>query len=288
MVHLLLDLNRPQEAFSYTERSRARGFLDLLANRQLRVGGAGDQSLLDRVRQSKREMVRLSEAARRAEGEAVSEAERELEEARAAYRKLLEELRSQNPDLTDFVEVRPVDAARIRARLTGDVALVGYYVTAEDTLAFVVRSGRISAHKLALPRSDLSGMVARVRRLLQNFTPAEEELKRLYDGLVAPLAGDLAGVSSVGVLPHDVLNYLPFAALKAADGAYWSDKVFLFVSPSASVLALLLRREEERFGPAGGLLAVGNPDLGDAPGAYVASESSVVGLMFIAVRLTSP
>lgn len=67
----------------------------------------------------------------------------------------------------------------------------------------------------------------------------------------------------VGVLPHGVLHYLPFAALMSAPGRYWSQDVKLFSSPSASVLELLLKREDDRFGPAGGLLSIGNPDLGD-------------------------
>jgi len=117
LVHLLLDLDRAPEAFAYSERSRARGFLDLLANRQLDVGGAGDQSLLDRVRAHKQAVVQLGERVRRAEGEELVAAEQELSRIKAELKQSLEQLRSRNPDLTDFVEVRPVEAEIGRAHV---------------------------------------------------------------------------------------------------------------------------------------------------------------------------
>jgi CHAT domain-containing protein/Tfp pilus assembly protein PilF len=263
MVHLLLDLDRAPEAFAYSERSRARGFLDLLANRQLDVGGAGDQSLLDRVRAHKQAVVQLGERVRRAEGEELVAAEQELSRIKAELKQSLEQLRSRNPDLTDFVEVRPVEAEQIRGRLPPKVALISYYVTGADTIAFVIRSDRVRAHRLPLARAELKALVERTRSVMQTFTPVEPELRRLWAGLVAPLEADLEGATSVGVLPHGVLHYLPFSALQSGPGTYWADRVFLFQSPSASVLDLLLQREELRFGPAAGLLSVGNPDLRD-------------------------
>ena len=143
------------------------------------------------------------------------------------------------------------------------IALVSYYLTERDTLAFVLTNNRIHCHQLSLKRKLLEKKVGTLRTLLQEFVPAEKELEDLYNDLVAPLVDNLQQVHSVGLLPHRVLHYLPFAALRTQTGSYWSEKVNLFSSPSASVLRFLLERQSQRLGPLGDLLAVGNPDLSD-------------------------
>jgi CHAT domain-containing protein len=263
MVHLLVSLGEAEQAFSFTERARARGFLDLLANRQIEVGMAGDQALLERLRLAREALAPLSEAVRRAPDEERDAAEAALQAARQTYLELVEQVRQAQPDLADFIEVRPVAAEEVRARLPEDVALVSYYVTGQDVLAFVLRQDRLSAHRLALGRAEVNRRVTELRSLVERFAPAEAELQALYRELVAPLEAGLAGARAVCVLPHDALNYLPFAALMPGADGFWSDSVELFFGPSASVLLQLVRREEARFGPGGGLLSLGNPDLGD-------------------------
>ncbi|HSA21849.1 MAG TPA: CHAT domain-containing protein, partial [Myxococcota bacterium] len=279
MIHLLVELGESEAAFAYTERSRARGFLDLLANRQIEVGIAGDQVLLERLRRAREELVPLGEAVRRAAPEERAAAEADLARARQEYLDLLEQMRRAQPDLADFVEVRPASAAEIQARLPEGVALLAYYVTRRDVLVFVLRRDGLGALKLPISREELARRVAEVRSLIEAFSPVEAELTALYRDLVAPLADDLGGLQSVGVLPHDVLNYLPFAALMPGPGVYWGDRVELFVDPSASVLMQLLHREDARFGPAGGLVALGNPELGDPALAlpFAEQEAAAVG-----------
>ena len=87
MVHLLVDLGQVREAFSYTERSRARGFLDLLANRQLSVGSAGDKNLLDRLRENKRQLGNLAEQIRLKQGQAKQAAQQKLAVAQHRIRR---------------------------------------------------------------------------------------------------------------------------------------------------------------------------------------------------------
>ncbi len=263
MIHLLLDTGKNELALEYSERSRARGFLDLLANRRVKVGGSGNQEMFKQVRRLRRKLAPLAEEVRRTEGKERKAAEAAFVRARKEYREKFEQLRRLQPALTDFIEVRPADTPEIRNQLPEDVALLAYYVTSADTIAWVIRKNGVQAHRLSLGKKDLQSRVEKVRRLLQNFSPADRELRGLYDVLIRPLKRDLAGIRNLGVLPHDVLNYLPFAALQAGDSEYLSDRYRVFTAPSASVLRVLLRRQRDRFGPAGGLLALGNPALGD-------------------------
>jgi CHAT domain-containing protein/Tfp pilus assembly protein PilF len=279
MIHLLLDTGKNQLALEYSERSRARGFLDLLANRQVKVGGSGNQEMFKEVRRLKKKLAPLAEAVRRTTGEKRAAAEKAYQAAQQAYREKFEQLRRLQPALTDFIEVRPAGTKEIREQLPDDVALLAYYVTSQDTIGWVIRKDAIKAHRLSPAKQDLQSRVGKVRKLLENFSLADPDLKKLYDDLVRPLEEDLLGIRRVGILPHDVLNYLPFAALKTGKSAYLSDRYRVFSAPSVGVLQVLLRRQQEQVGPAGGLLALGNPTLGDPaldlP--FAEKEASAVG-----------
>ena len=279
MIHLLLETGKDELALEYSERSRARGFLDLLANRRVKVGGSGNQEMFKEVRRLKLRLAPLAEEVRRTEGKERKAAEAALARAQETYREKFEQLRRLQPALTDFIEVRPSGTKEIRGQLPDDVALLAYYVTAEDTIAWVIKKDGVRAHRLPPTKKKLQKRVGRVRRLLENFSPADRDLKKLYDQLIRPLEKDLEGVASLGVLPHDVLNYLPLAALQSGPSSYLSDRYRVFIAPSASVLQVLLHRQRDRFGPAGGLLALGNPSLGDPalelP--FAEKEASAVG-----------
>jgi len=80
----------------------------------------------------------------------------------------------------------------------------------------------------------------------------------LYDLLIKPVKPYLAK-RRVGIIPHGILHYLPFAALKQADRYLVSDYA-LFYLPSATVYKYC-RQKEKTF--TGNVLALGNPDLND-------------------------
>ena len=208
-------------------------------------------------------MARLAEEVRRAPDKERDQAAAALARARETYLEMLNKLRAINPELTDFVEVRPATPKEIQQILSVEVALLAFYVTDESTIAWVITHDKIVGKRIEVEQKKLAEQVSQVRRLIENFAPINTELMQLYSLLVKPLAAELQGYRFVGVLPHDVLNYLPFSALKPDSKTYWSDSVRIFASPSASVLAVLHKRFMERFGPAGGLLSMGNPALGD-------------------------
>jgi CHAT domain-containing protein len=80
----------------------------------------------------------------------------------------------------------------------------------------------------------------------------------LYRQLVEAARADIRGTRVV-VVPHDVLHYLPFAALRSPAGRWLVEDYALSTLPSASVLKFLAGKGSQGNAAA---LAVGNPDVG--------------------------
>ncbi len=156
----------------------------------------------------------------------------------------------------------PLDADAVQAALPQRVALVAFHLSQHGCAAFVLRRDRVVARQLAVGRAELRDRIARLRQALEHLSPVDGALRRLHGALIEPLAAELRGAAVIGLLPHDALHYLPFAALRPAGGGWWSDEVRLFRAPSAGGLVNLLQREQRRCGPAGPTLALGDP----APG----------------------
>jgi CHAT domain-containing protein len=111
----------------------------------------------------------------------------------------------------------------------------------------------------ALARA-LAEPVSRMRRAILD-TGSSDYLRisrTLYDRLTAPIQSHLDGPNLL-IIPHGVLHYLPFNAL-VSDGQYLIDQYSIRMLPSSSVLMFLKARGDRRDS----LMALGNPDLGDA------------------------
>src|SRR5262249_22548388 len=81
----------------------------------------------------------------------------------------------------------------------------------------------------------------------------------LYQELIQPILPYASGKELI-IVPHDVLHYLPFHALRSPDGRYLIEKYPVYYLSSASLLQFVTEKRKT-----GGekVLAFGNPDLGD-------------------------
>jgi CHAT domain-containing protein len=105
----------------------------------------------------------------------------------------------------------------------------------------------------------------------------EKPLTDLYEILIKPVEKELAGKKHLVVVPHGMLHYLPFQALRNQEGKYLIESYTVSYLPSASVLKYA--REKNR-GNHADLFAVANPvtDLSPLPAAEV--EAREVSALF--------
>ncbi|MCH8157065.1 MAG: CHAT domain-containing protein, partial [Nitrospinae bacterium] len=265
LILLLLDTGKVEESFEFAERAKSRSFIDLLGNQKIDLKNDVSQKLYDRLTAQKQSIRTTEEAvgAARAKGDE-AEAKRlagELVEARNRYQDLLIEAKEQNPEISSFVTVESIALPELYELLDESVGLVEYLVTKNELVAWVVTKGNIEVRRTPVTEAELNATVKDYRDRIQNLAPLEDQARKLYGWLVAPVEPLVEKKRVVGIIPHGLLHYISFASLTDGE-SYWIERHPLFYSPSASVLKYTFARKFEK-GEVTKVLALGNPDLGD-------------------------
>lgn len=285
----LIETGRFREAFSYSERARARALVQLLGNRRLRARRGDDPELVDELEAVRRRLHELESR----EGATGSTA-RELDEARRRFEDLLVRSQVLAPGYAELVRVAPLDLETLQAEvLDAETTLVSFFLLGDRVVAWVIDREEVAFTVTELSRSDLdlppclSGEIVRRarRRGVERLGPCRSAMElstEIYRKLMAPLMPFIRHERLV-LIPHDALHRLPFAALQnPRTGRYLIEDYTLTTAPSASVLQVLRRQANPWRGKA---LVVGDPelpkgDLGPLPGAR--REAAAVAALFAA------
>jgi CHAT domain-containing protein/tetratricopeptide (TPR) repeat protein len=145
----------------------------------------------------------------------------------------------------------PIDA-QTRQALVRDVgAVLLYYVAGDETFAFLLHPGRQSSEirRINLSRNQLRQEVQILRHDMSNYLWESRALARrraLFEQLVAPFAGALAGASRVTIIPHGPLHELPFEGLLDATDTPLFERWHVTIAPSLSTLHTLRERRARR------------------------------------------
>lgn len=239
-------------AFDYLERSKSRALVDMLAGKRDFAVAAADENKVRELLAKADESELEARAQVVGTGQAGGQRTLVVEPTRTA-------LAQSAPELASLVSVTSTPIAEIQSRIGEDEALVQYYYDEKSLYAFVLT--REGLQGLALELGALEDEVRALREALEDEksdrwrAPAQA----LHARLVKPLAAALGGRTRLIVVAHGALHYLPFAALHDGN-EYLLDRHALRFLPSASVVKYL---RGTRVQKPGGILAFGNPDLGD-------------------------
>lgn len=243
-------------ALEASERARARGLLDLLAEAAIDVRRGVDPELKARETGLKTRLSALQSrlvrayAARTPDPARTAALEAELEKTWSEQEALQQEIRRRNPAYGTLRYPVPPTAEGIRGLLDEGTVLLEYALGSGASYLFVVTRGGISSHRLP-PEAELADLVAALQERLR-AGPARrvgafaQPALRLYEVLLAPAARSLEGKGRLLIVPDGILHRLPFEAL-------------LTESPRAGAdfptLSYVLRRFEVAYVPSAGVLA---------------------------------
>lgn len=246
LIRALFAEEQQARAFEYVERSKSRALVDLLASKKdFAASGTNPQQVASLLNE-----LDTQEAEARVQ---------KIESVRGSRAvEVKQRLQSVSPELASLVTVAPVAAANIQSLLQPDETLVEYYYEGDDLYAFIVTREGMKAVKLN--GAELVDDVRQFRAALKQ--PHSQSYvapsRKLYDRLIKPLEASL-NHKELLIVPHGVLHYLPFDALLSGN-EYLLDRYSIRQLPSASVLQFLKGRQAS---PSAGVLALGNPDLGN-------------------------
>ena len=160
------------------------------------------------------------------------------------------------------------------------VSLLEYLVTPTETIAWVVDAQRVEVFRVRIARRDLVAQIRAFRQAIGGRAPlaeVQDKARGLYDRLLAPARPHMRG-DRLLIVPHDVLHYLPFTALRSPEGRWLIEDYTTATLPSASVLKYLQGKGAAAGAPT---LAVGNPDVGAALALrYAEREARLVGARY--------
>ncbi len=275
-IELLVKTNRAEIAFNVFERSRARSFLEILAERdlafevelppELRQARLENFAKYDRIED---ELMKLDPERDedKASVERLSQKLRELQEERE---QIAAQVRKASPHFAALQYPKPLDAAAARKALDPGTVLLAYSVGEEETVLFVISSdsesahGRLSVFHLPLGEKPLRAKVEALRRLLQSWNASDRRAfadtsRALYRNLIAPAEGMLSGATRVLIVPGGPLQILPFAALLRDGNHYLMEWKPIHTAVSVTVYAELKNTTAAQEPSGGQLTAFGDP-----------------------------
>jgi CHAT domain-containing protein/Tfp pilus assembly protein PilF len=270
-VEVELARGRAAAAFALVERSRARGFLALLEERDLEFPGeipaALERSRKDNAAlydQALRKAARWTPAAGE---EARAKIDRELSRLRRERDGIAAEIRKASPRLAALRAPRPLDLAAARKVLDPGTLALSYSVGKDRTALFAVtREGGLRVKILPVGEARLRRDLERFLEQVRQPAVPTDLARALYRELIRPVAGLVGRSERVLILPDGPLHRLPFGALlrdTGGHGQYLTEWKPLHTALSLTVYgALRARRGEQRTAAAARparLVAFGDP-----------------------------
>jgi len=219
LVRLQLELGQTGAAFSTAERLRTWAFAEQTGQDDrsswTEAQRAAETSMRERVRQLQRLLdeegsLPLPEQRQRA----VATYSRELLLVESQYQAFLDDVLASG---AGGARSAPPGHELTRTALGKHEALIEYVVGPGHVMMFVLRPGGIKAQAVPASRRDLHARLELLRDLLQDSGNERWTLPaaKLAEVLTEParLEGWLEGVEHIYLVPHGMLNYLPFALL---------------------------------------------------------------------------
>ncbi len=225
-IDLLIEMDRPEEAFDILENYHARVFLDMLGERDLMHHTDIPADLQKQLDEVQRSTERLQE-----ELDHLADDDRN----RKRYLDNLRHLRTERADLYDQVKQsidrpvacetpEPLTHDQIRRNLKPGSLMLSYLVQDEHVLLFTLSNKEAPrAVRLKLgnqPGEKLRQMVMDFRRFLMKPDNRTAEVmmtgksRDLYKALIEPVAAQIAQYDRILIVPDGPLRILPFSALQ--------------------------------------------------------------------------
>lgn len=210
---------RETAALRLTERLRDKQYLDFITNQKLELKKERHKIILGNARFLTQKIAELDtriwlarEQGDRSDVE-VNAWRLEKRSFEDELRKLLEEIRRDDPQLEAFIRVEPISFHRVQEILGPDAMLLNYFLSDHQLYLWAITADSVKFVPLALSRDSLQ---QRVQQFLADIRQQRDDgpaRQWLWQHLFAGLSAELATHRQVCIIPDGVLAALPFSYL---------------------------------------------------------------------------
>ena len=276
-IIMALEQGQDEKAFNLTEQARARALLDQLTNQRIDVRATGNPELVQQEQDLRQQLGNLydqltlekTKSATPPNDALLNNLATEIEQTHQILSRVQTELKVTNPEYVSIVAASTISLTQIQRQVLDEqTTLITYYVLDgppfDKVAAWVIDQDKSQFVPLSINRETLETNIDFVR---QSFAAKDDNdwdvevdnqpFATLYDELFAPLLPFIKHNHLV-IIPHDVLHYLPFAALwDAEQEEYLADRYTIRYAPSATALQFIQpQKPVDTPQP----LVIGNPD----------------------------
>ena len=274
---------RAEEAFRLAERARARTLLQGLGNRRLDFLAEATPEVREQLASLRAEILDL---------EGVPDGQDLLAQKLRTYQEAVVRMQLQHPEVSNLLPAQPLDLAALQqGLLPPETTLISYFRTPGFLVAWVIDRDRMVQQFLPFPDQDRIELLRLAEWLgldsnargSRGVAPTDEgpspfggASEKFYQRLIEPIRPYIRHDRWI-VVPHDVLHYLPFAALREPGGRPLMESAVISYLSSASALQFSAERSSSFDSRA---LVLGDPvtDRGGLEGAR--EEARAVAELF--------
>jgi CHAT domain-containing protein len=264
LVFSLMKQQMVEKAWQYSERSRARAFIDALATKAQTFGNQVVDDLVESekrfrsdIEMIERRMVTLLETDPEYASSKIQLAKKVQER-----QEILQKIEKLAPQVMSLLGVRPFSVEQLTARFTANEAVLQYMVSQKGICYWVIRKGVIKGEIVEVEQSRLTLLIDQYRESLQNFASVDRVTANLSDLLISRPSRQLDGVTHLIIVPHGNLHYLPFASLTLRPGEFLIDRFSVSYLESSEMSRFVFSDSVKSLSSAS-LAAFANPNSGE-------------------------
>ena len=222
LENALLAQHQPERAYRVSERSRARGLLDMLAKRDLMFAADVPADLQRARKRNAAEydsvQSQLTELNSAQDKEKIAAVQSRLHELSVQRDEIADRIAKASPRFASLQYPQPLDLTATRRILDPGAVLLSYTVAEDKTVLFVIDPERsapgLSVFTLPVKEKDLQAKVQEFRRLIREHREGgNSELmaqsRQLYDLLLRPAESALMASQRLLIVPDGPCRCCP-------------------------------------------------------------------------------
>lgn len=240
LIHILQKNGKAEEAWAFSEQARARSFLDLIEGQKIGKSQLADSTLIKREQKIRSEISLLlkniqyksfSDDSTRAIN---SVFDKKLKEKEAEYNVLIDQLELSKSKYLQLITARTLDLRQVQDKINENNVIVEYWCGRQELTINVITSDSFITRTVDIGEIELKNKVTLFQRSINvSKELTKVHLNTLYTLLWKPIEQDILPDQKVCIVPHQFLNYVPFAALYQDN--YLIEKQFIHYSVSAAL-----------------------------------------------------